>query len=50
MAQKDWVVVLVESPDLASDDQPTLGDYPAEANIPLEGEVLAVSTPSVKEV
>ena len=36
-AQKDGAIALVESPDLASNDQPTLGDCPTEANIPLEG-------------
>ena len=40
----------MESLDLASNDQPTLGDCLAEANIPLEGEVLAVNPLSVEEV
>ena len=44
-AQKDWAVVLVESPCLASDDQSTLGDCSTKANIPLAGEVPAVSPP-----
>ena len=49
-AQKDWVVVLVESPCLAFDDQSPLGDCSTKANIPLEGEVPAVSPPCVEKV
>ena len=49
-AQKDGAIVLVESLDLASNDQPALGDCPVEANIPLEEEVPIVNPPSVEEV
>ena len=49
-AQKDGAIALVESPDLASNDQPTLGDFPTKANIPLEAEVLTVNPLSVEEV
>ena len=37
------------SPDLASNDQPTLGVCLNEANIPLDGEVLVVSPQNVEE-
>ena len=43
-------IALVESPDLASNDQSALGDCSTEANIPLEGEVPAVNPLSVEEV
>ena len=36
-AQKEGAIVLVESSDLASNDQPALGVCLDEANIPLEG-------------
>ena len=49
-AQKDRVIALVESPNLASNDQLALGDCPAEVNIPLEGEVPVVNPLSVEEV
>ena len=48
--QKDWAIVLVESPNQASDDHPTLGDCPAEANPPSEEGVLAASPLDVEEV
>ena len=38
-AQQDRAIVLVGSPDLASNDQFALGVCLNEANIPLEGEV-----------
>ena len=49
-AQQDGAIVLARSPDLASNDQLTLGVCLNEANIPLEGEVLAMIPPSVEEV
>ena len=49
-AQKVWAIVLVESPDLASNDQPTLEVCLNEANMPLEGEVPAMSPTSIEEV
>ena len=49
-AQQDQVIVLVGSPDLASNDQTTLGVSLNEANIPLEGEVPVVRPPNVEEV
>ena len=48
--QKEGAIVLVESPDLASNDQLALGVCLDEANIPLEGEVPVVSPPSAEEV
>ena len=40
----------MESPNLASDDHPALGDSPIESNTPLEEGVPAVSPPDVEEV
>ena len=47
-AQKEGPIALVESPNLASNKQLALGDCLVEANIPLEGEVLAVNPLSVQ--
>ena len=47
---KDWAVILVESLNQASDDQPTLGDCPTEADTPLEEGVPVTSPPDVEEV
>ena len=43
-------IVLVGSPDLAFNDQSTLGVCLNEANIPLEGEVPAARPPNAEEV
>ena len=49
-AQQDGAIVLVGSLDLASNDQPYLGVYLNEVNIPLEGEAPVVSPLNVEEV
>ena len=49
-AQKDWAIVSVESPDLASNDQPTLRVCLNEANTPLVKGVPTTSPPNVEEV
>ena len=43
-------IVLVGSLDLSSNDQTTMLACLNEENIPLKGEVLAVSPPNVEEV
>ena len=35
-AQKDWALILVDSPDPAFNDQPVLEEAPSEADAPLE--------------
>ena len=47
---KDWAIVSVESPDLASNDQLTLGVCLNEANTPLDEGVLDASPPNVEVV
>ena len=49
-AQKDWAIVSVESPNLASNDQPTFGVCLDKANTPMEEGVPIASPPSVEEV
>ena len=49
-AHKDWVIVLVDSPDRASNDQPALTECLNEARASLEEEVQVVSSPNVEEV
>ena len=49
-AQQDKAIILVGSPDLASNDQSTLGVYLNEANIPLKGEVSVVRSPNIEEI
>ena len=49
-AQQDGAIVLMGSPDLASNDQLALGVCLNEENIPLEWEVLVVSPSNVEEV
>ena len=49
-AQKDWAIVSVESPYLASNDQPALGVYLNKANTPLEEGVSTASPPNVEDV
>ena len=49
-AQQDGAITLVGSLDLSSNDQLALGVCLNEENIPLEGEVPAVSSSNVEEV
>ena len=49
-AQQEGDIVLVGSPDLASNDQSALGVCLNKENMPLEGEVLIVSPSNVEEV
>ena len=49
-AQNDWIIVSLESLDLASNDQPALGVCLNEANTPPKEGVLVASPPNVEEV
>ena len=49
-AQEGCAIISVESPDLASHDQPTLGVYLNETDAPLDEGVPAVSPSNVEEV
>ena len=49
-AQKDWAIVSMESPNLASSDQSALGACLNEANTHMEEGVLAANPPNVEKV
>ena len=49
-AQKDWAIILVDSLNRASNDQPVLEGAPNEAGAPLEMGILAEGPSNVNEI
>ena len=49
-AQKDWVIISVDSPDRVPNDQPTLEGAPNEADASLEEGVPVGGPPNINEI